>query len=919
MKKIKLLLSRILPCLLVIVTVITFVGCKKDPEEETNYPSVSPTVSDPNGTFMTIGNYKVTRKAVYDRLVQNYGLDILEDMINKNIVNISYDSNYSDKDFLINYYVIKYGTDVDEDTKADLLNKDEAQIEAAIKEAAGDTADEAVKLFEENMRASGYFSEAEYKENYYRLSYQTMNYVVVKFKEYVDEYNNDEDNEEDYFTEETMKEYYEANNHSKVEAILIVFDSEYQALQEMENCNIDINKLHGTWEINGAPATPATLQEVFKAMYKNVYGTDYQKTVYEYKDLSTISSVIAEKAYVLTDLNTDEDKMNSSYTHGPLVAGSRYYLMLKLEESDVPTKFDKLEQAKLDEITHKLVENTISEYYITKILCEAHIAHNLKIYDQGLETKYVIDYDAAFAGLEITDYDAYPTTDEESETVVASYELNGTKVEITADELYAELIKRYGSAISLSLLQQYVLLTNSDYNSVINFETNEILDQDKYDEYYKDDVQQFKTSFEEGNYATSGYPASYGWSNFIHDYLGVNSEMDIIKSMDGSLISDAKDILAKTLWTTKNEVKDDETGETTTVTDDTLVQEEMENIFNEFFSVAMIGVYVYYDKDQDGIADHYANEADSDALSNELLEKIYADAKALYVAEQYLDTTFESALSETVTAYKLASTTHSTWGKYKKAGLKAVAIASTNYTNSSSINETLKESLKALWKEALDIDSQKLAGKSLDPGYRYTTSLETIASSKIVSFENNVLVISNSGIDEGDYVSFTYEDKDYVRKVLSSKTSEDEEDNYILTLAEEDAPLVNYYTPLHFTSNTLFINNTDEETNPNVAYKVSLVKVTDHTYISGTTYKPTLEDYEEYLEDSSSVSSSMKTAITTYYVPAIENILSIDGVSEAKVINAILALCEEEINNISWSANGETIKAQVEQLIQDSK
>lgn len=904
MKKFKLLLTRILPCLLVVLCVITFVGCK--PEEESNYPSVSPTVSDPNGTFMTIGNYKVTRKTVYDRLVQNYGLDIIEDLINKDIVsNVPYDSHYSEEDFELNYEIIKYGADPDDSSKSNKANLTEEQIKEADAE------------FLENMRANGYFDEKTYKEEYYKLSYLTMNYVVTKFKEFVKDYDNDEDNEEPYYSEDDMKSYYESNNHAKVKAIIIVFDSEYQALQEMKNCGVNINSLNGTWEINGTEANYASLKEVFEKIYKNVYGKDYTEKVYEYKDLSTISTVIASKAYDLESLDTNKEQMNKAYTHAPLVAGTRYYLMLKLEEdASGYTPYDELTDK--SDIVHSLVENTITEDYITKILGEAHVASKLKIYDQGLETKYVVEYDAAYANLEITDYDAFPTTDDESATVVASYEVNGKKVEITADQLYELLIKQYGSSISLSILQQYSLLANKEYNSVVDFLTDEILDQDKFDEYYKDDVQQFKTSFEEGKYASSGYPASYGWENFIHDYLGVNSEMEIIKSMDSSLLSASKDILAKTIWTNIKTVTDEETGETSEVVDDEQVQAEMEKIFNEFFSVSMIGVYVFYDKDDDGVADDYANGADSDALSNSLLNEIYKQAENLYNNEKNLDTTFETALSETVVEYKLASTTHSVWGTYKKAGLKATSISSTSYTNSSSINDTLKDALKALWTKAWEIDDQKLAGKTLDPGYRYKSDIDDIDSEKIISFSENVLEVKQSGFATNDLVRFTYENVKYVKKVLSVKKSEANENNYLLTLSDEYVPLVNYYTPLNFTSDTLFINNSSDDENHYLAYKVSLVKIVDHTYISGKTYKPSLEDYEKYLADSSSVGSTTKTAITTYYIPAIENLLTVDGVSDAKVVNAILKLCETNLENASWGSDGATIKAQLAQLIEDS-
>lgn len=843
MKRIKLLLTRILPCLLVVACAIAITSCKPK-ETENKYPSVSPTISDPQGTFMTIGSHKITKKAVYDRLVQNYGLDALKDLINEKIVeNETYDSHYSDADFERNLEIIIYGADENDSEKSNKAN------------LTAEEQKEALETFEENMRASGYFTEEEYRA-YYKLSYKTMNFVVKEFKKFVEDYNKNEDNENPYYTEDDMKNYYETYNRAKVKAIIITFDSEYQALQEMKNLNIDINNLNGTWKIDGQDATPEALERVFKQLYKNVYGKDYIEKFFTSKELNKVSGTIFTKAYKLEVLNTEKTNMNKSYTHAPLTYGSRYYLMLKLAEDK--TGITSYEEYSKDDILHGLVENTMNEYYIDKIFGEKYMDMNLKIYDQGLETKYVIEFNAAYSNLNITDYTAFATTDEESSTNVASFTLNGKEVVITADQLYNKLVNQYGPAISLSLLQQYVLLSNKDYNNVVDYETGKVLDQNKYDEYYKADVQQFKTAFEEGKYASSGYPASYGWEHFIHDYLGVNSELEIVTSMDSSLVDAAKDILGKSMWTNKKTVHNDETDTDEEVIADDAVQAEMEKIFEEFFSVSMIGVYAFYDADEDGIADHYAEGVDSDAMSEQLLDKIYATAQNKQKDERYLNKTLETALSEVVAEYKLASTSHGVWGEYKALGLKVTPITSTNFTNTSSINEVLKSELEVLWKRGYDIDEQKITGKSLDPGYRYTTTKDSVDT-------------------------------------------------------------VHYVTANDFTSGVFFLNNTnDESRTPNVAYKVSVTKVVDHTYITGKVYKPTLEDYEKYLNDNSSVSSSMKTGITTYYIPAITNLLSINDVAEAKVINAILDSCKAKLSETTWASNGDQIKARMLLLIDDS-
>ena len=841
----KLFLKRILPCLLVIVAIITLSSCKGCTDAEStssNYPSQIPTINDPNGTFMQIGDYKVTNQTVYNRLLLNYGLETLQDMIDADITNgVAYDPHYSDKDFEENLDEIIYGDLTDEEEKA-----------------------EAFENFKKGMRASGYFTEEAYKE-FYLLAYKKMNYVVKEFKAYIEEYNA-ENPDEPYFSEETIKDYYEQNNLPKVTTIVITFDSEYQARQTMLAHGIDLNNLNGNWTINGEAATTETITNVFKAMYKAINGAETTGTTYTAEEIAKISSTIKSAVYDLEPLT--EETLTSSYTHAPKSYSSRYFLALNIAEDD-----SEVEPFNEDDVKHALVENTMSEHYITKILGEKYIEMGVKFYDQGIETRYIAEFNNAYKQLGISEYDAFEATNEESSTVIASYTLNGVKKEITAQQLFDKLVKQYGAALSLSLLQQYSVLANSDYNKVYNILTGEVIDQEKYDEYYKADIQEYKSAFEAGDYADSGFPASYGWENFIRDYIGVTKESDILISLDSSLYKDAQDILAKTIWLDYEEITNEETGETTTKPNDARVQAEIEKIFNEFFSASVIGVYVFYDKNLDNVGDFYETpDVDTDASSAALLNEIYKVAAEKVEANKHLNKTLESSIAEVVTEYKLATTNHTVWGQYKKAGLRATAMSSVSYTSSSAINEDLKANIKSLWDEIVAIKDgvdkegvaskvAKITGQNLDPGYRYTV-------------EN---------------------------KQTSTKETK-------------------YATALDFTSDVFFTNNASEEEGKyNIAYKISVTKAVNAAYITQSKgiYKPIYEDYEKYVAGET-LSSATKTAVTTYYVPAINNLLKVNGVTNAATINKLLDACTTHLENVTWSVADNNFKAQVEALMADT-
>jgi len=837
MKKLN-LLKRVLPCLLALVCVFTLASCKKE-KSNLPYPTVSPTVDKPNDAYMTMGGYKVTNQAIYNHLVQSYGLDELNSWIDSIILGNDasvYDAHYNDDEFVTNLNQIIYGVDENDSTKADIPT-DEAEKEKKLEE------------FAKQMRSIGLKTEAEWTA-YYKHEYVKMSFAVKAFKEFVKEYNANEDNTEDYFTEEQYKSYYEGLHRASIKAIVVTFDSENEAKEAMKKAGVKLENLNSAWVTDGK-----TVKEVFEAMSQEINGTSEVKE-YKYSDLNDISSTIAQRVVNLKNYADEEIK---SYTHGPQSYGSRYFLALKIEEvTDGAKAFEDLDDAELDEIFHALVEQSMTNDFITKALNEERNKLNLKIYDQGLETKYVVAYDAAYSALAITDYDKYNVTYEESDKVVAEFTYNGTKYTLTAQDFFEKLTTKYGAIISLLLLQQYVVLSNSSFNTVYNYTTGEVLNQTKYDEFYKSDVTKYKEAFEKGNYEESGYPANYGWENFLKDYLGVQDEKELMFNLDGSLFSFAKAKLAKSLWV-KEVTEEDEDGNTVTKESDELVQEKMKELISEFFSANVIGAMAFYDNDLDGVADEFQEETDS--LAEALVNKVYEEAYKLVENNKNINKTLEQSLQEVAVSYKLASSDHPIWGRFKAQKLRLSIVTSTAYTNSSSINDTVKAQIKALWDKINDYNElkdgegqvigAKITGQSLDPGYHYVKN------------------------DVGYYV-----------------------------------------TCMDFTSDVFFYTQSDEENaNPSTAYKLSVIKATAPSYTNSTKKEIliTLDEYLEYLEKGTSSKSS---AITSFYIPAINELLKVNNISNGKTLNEILNLCLAEAKKTTW-ANG-SIPDGLETLINDS-
>lgn len=813
MKKI---FTKILPCLLVLVSIATLASCKKS---KYNYPSVTPEITAPNGVFMELGSKTISNKSVYTRLLQSYGLTTLVEWVDSVILQNNAIKDTTAFEEQMNY--IKYGT------------KDPSTLTEEEKE-------EKYQDFLDSMLTQGYETEAEWTA-YYELEYKRYEAGLESFKEFVAEYNANEEKEEPYFTEDEYQFAYETLYQPDFTVILVTFDSELEAKNVMRTYNIDTNKLTGAWvDLSGNALTASQIKEAFTNMHA-LYGQggEAEKT-YKFDDenyrneLAEISSTIANKVASLEAMDKD---LLKSYTHAPLTYGNRYYLALKVSETEVVEKYeDVTDESVKKAVEDYLYESSLTNAYLLVALNKLQQKAGLTIFDEGLEKAYNKYFNENFANASITDYDKFQTTTAENNTVIATITVNGKEHQLTAQDMFERLVEHYGTALSLLYVQEYVILSNSQYNKVFNFVTGEVLDKETYDKYYKSDVTDIKNNFNKGKYESEGFPASYGWENFLRDYLGVLTETDLFTNYGGSLYNAAEAAYIKDIYMGEVEYEKDENGEfvldedgnkIVSKTADQLVQDEMDKIFNDYFSATMVGVYAFYDVDLDGVSDEMTEEQSN--LAKELVNLVYAEAKN----DKY--DTITEGLSDLVKQYKLASklaTSTSIFAKYKAQGLRLALVSSTTYTNSSSVADEIKAEARAQWEAVRDYKGDDTSkpdpiGQTLDPGYR---------------------------------------------SVINSK--------------------VHYITSADFADErSAFIAN-------DAAYRLVITKANNYVYISSyyKTYKPTLAQYENYLLDDDddnkeTVSSALSKAITTYYIAAINNLTSEDIVN-----GLIFGACQESIN-----------------------
>lgn len=922
----KKLFKRIIPCLLIVLSIFTIVSC--DDEKEYKYPSQVPLYTS-NGIFAEIGNLKITNQDIYNRLLQSYGIEELENAIDAELLKDVVLTADQEKDFQDQMTNLIYGTlDVEE-----LTTEEKAEAE---------------KTFKLDMISNGLIVDENskdnplYYENYYRLDYKRYVKTLEVLSEEIKESDKElEEDEEPYFTDAEYISYFTSYFYKTYKLIIVTFESEKEAIETMKEVGINVDSVLGGWKNSENQAlTNEQVVEAFKSMYKLTYKEECTGAVeYSYADLSKIQGTSSSSAIATKATNLD----NGEYTQGPIAYSDRFFLMYAEEvgtdyvyvddenvkfadnetyiaEKDADNNITEITDALKEALFSYLVEqelgvsSTAYENNINRVMYELRQEAGLEIFAEGLEIEYKSNYDSVFSALDITEYDAFKATENESSTEVAKW--NGGS--LTVDEMFDALTSRYGAVISLLFVQQYAIL-NSEHNKVVNYATGEILDNEKYQEYVEEDIESYKESFENGDFESYGYPSSYGWTNFLRDYLGLTEEAAIIVDFNGTLYDDVLELYTKALymaeagdvevvvltdvdgvktwglksnkWTETHDTgvkvvdenilpavtlawneadikgvstvgEDDKpivytandyyghfvltTNEgkyLTSVTADQAVLEAYDEIYDETFSATATGIYAYFDKDLDGVADEVTEEDAN--LAQELVNLVWKAAKDLDAKN-----TIAVNLNTIVREYELSSN-GSLWYMYKQDGLRLKVISGSTYSNTSSADENILNAIKGMWTDIVNYadgagTATSLTGQNLDPIYRYI---------------KNSVVYTVTAYQFADKYGPLYADNGYYQFAVTKASAR-----------------------------------------------------TAYEYKTSTkTQKPSLYIYEQYLLDSDDrdITINCSTQITTYYTPAITRVAGANVVNKS-ILNDSKAL----LSSVKFTENHAKLHADLTYLVE---
>lgn len=738
-KLITLISSIIIVVAIAVTLIIVFTGDGKD---NYKYPSKQPSITNEDEVFIKLGNRDVTNEDIYNTGILTYGLNTLVDLLDEKFLDVTYSTEEYEahkKKLYASYNGIK----VDEVTYSE----------------------EQIKTVADQMFLNGYTSDEDI-EKAIKIDLIRTKFAKNEFIKYVNAYEPTE-KKPYFFTDSEMKNAINAIDEytETVKALYIVFRSENEAKLLMKKYGIDTNNLVNGWYKNdGTAFTPDEILNIYISMYNDVNQTNITKDdIKEYKqsDISSISSTLASSIFgTLKDLDkvgTNNIALKDCYITNPSgkkYLNNYYYLAIRLTSTQSITvdeykdilkngTTNALLQEKANKVTDMLIEKALTSSVINAFLYKARVDANVQIYDERLDFDFDSNFDSAIIYFEKVPC-IYQLTTAVSDEYVATINKGDEVQHVTADELFETMVKRYGTLISVQYMNFY-LFFNSKYTNVYDFENKQELD--NYIISYNKNINVMKEALEKGEMAASGYPAKYGWTNFLRDYFGLTDGKEAVmlgdaydKAVDSyirsffTITSDNAELIYKKLM----EVYRDGIG---TIEDynnyvnsfekstyeNTLVYQICKN-FTEYFYVKAVKVNYYFDNDFDGVADEVTDEANHLA-AKELLGALYYIAENNYsnipvnenssseriLASKILNalkankyppyskltaSTVEERIKTLVQVFNISSVDDEIFGVYKTMNLRLSVSSETTYTDEGT-EEELAPVFKSIWNQVL--------------------------------------------------------------------------------------------------------------------------------------------------------------------------------------------------------------------------
>ncbi|AUD65070.1 hypothetical protein BK011_05025 [Tenericutes bacterium MZ-XQ] len=253
-------------------------------------------------------------------------------------------------------------------------------------------------------------------------------------------------------------------------------------------------------------------------------GNDYT-TTYTYDDLTDINTSLRSHIYntlvAEADMEDPDDTADGKpYSSRIQTFGDSRYLVFKLddeseteegilvedsEDPDTDVFNDTVEALAIQaEMKNELLESKLTDTYVTTKVTELYEEQTLDIFDPIVRVFYNQSY--GYEG----------TQDNKDGNVVAKI----GDIEITVEAFYNKLESSYGINLALDMLANKYFEASEKY-------TVSEADLEDYTDQFENIISQFSSD----NFASSGYPASMGRQNFLLTAFGSRSNQEAINNL----------------------------------------------------------------------------------------------------------------------------------------------------------------------------------------------------------------------------------------------------------------------------------------------------------------------------------------------------------------------------------------------------
>ena len=500
----------------------------------------------------------------------------------------------------------------------------------------------------------------------------------------------------------------------------------------------------------------------------NTIKKDNPYTHYTHKDLDKISSSFANYAY--NTLSLEDNKMYSTSVQS---YSDSYYLVYKLDQgeneyswykSDMTDDeiFEKIEaDAALEEkIQANLIYNDLTSTSINTYLTDELENVKVKIYDEAVEISYSVgkeDYskthgnpanDNVLATIEYEDKEYVLNIFEEA-AGDDSLVIPGTDKKYG---VFEDLATQYGQTTSVDLISKKVI-TEAAEGSAIAQKYQEVKEENY--EFYLDYLEALLYNFANGAYSSSGYPASIGKYNFLMLYFHTADVEEIVDNY--YCVQHTTNLLLTDYSNNSNEgvIK--------------FLKSYTDKAYDNYFSLTGKRFVVYFDENDDKLADEYADWKDNAELNAAAKELLALVMEEVYASTESHASTFSRIISEINGSARIAFNDNpvlveNQWAKYRKLGLN-VKLEDFTVTNTTyDINKNLKDRLAAYVKN--ENNQYNLIFNNTIP----TEFIETNAEKNPVVTNDgyNILLVTNATLP----ASAKFENEDTILKDIVVKYNE---------------------------------------------------------------------------------------------------------------------------------------------------